>query len=80
MWSKYIPSRTVLLVNYAFFMAKIVVAGGGVCGMGAVMILADDGHQVTVVERAADPVPERPRGSVLCVPTPQRFSVRSCVR
>jgi 2-polyprenyl-6-methoxyphenol hydroxylase-like FAD-dependent oxidoreductase len=64
MWSKHIPSPTVFLVNDVVFMEKIVVAGGRVCGMAAVVVmLADDGHQVTVVERAADPVPDNPEGA-----------------
>jgi 2-polyprenyl-6-methoxyphenol hydroxylase-like FAD-dependent oxidoreductase len=39
-------------------MAEIVVMGGGVCGLSAGMMLARDGHEVTVLERDADPVPE----------------------
>jgi 2-polyprenyl-6-methoxyphenol hydroxylase-like FAD-dependent oxidoreductase len=36
-------------------MASIVVTGGGMAGLLSSMLLADDGHQVTVVER--DPAP-----------------------
>ena len=32
--------------------------GGGVCGLAGGMILARDGHEVTVLERDAAPVPE----------------------
>ncbi len=39
-------------------MARIVVLGGGVCGLAGGMLLARDGHEVTVLERDADPVPE----------------------
>jgi 2-polyprenyl-6-methoxyphenol hydroxylase-like FAD-dependent oxidoreductase len=39
-------------------MAKIVVLGGGVCGLAGGMMLARDGHEVTVLERDAAPVPE----------------------
>lgn len=38
-------------------MARIVVLGGGVCGLAGGMMLARDGHEVTVLERDADPVP-----------------------
>jgi 2-polyprenyl-6-methoxyphenol hydroxylase-like FAD-dependent oxidoreductase len=38
--------------------ARIIVLGGGVCGLSAGMMLARDGHEVTVLERDADPVPE----------------------
>lgn len=39
-------------------MAKIIIAGGGMCGMASAMMLADDGHEVTVLER--DPAPPPP--------------------
>ncbi len=32
-------------------MARIVLIGAGVVGLGAAMLLARDGHQVTVLER-----------------------------
>jgi 2-polyprenyl-6-methoxyphenol hydroxylase-like FAD-dependent oxidoreductase len=38
-------------------MAKIIVLGGGVCGLAGGMMLARDGHEVTVLERDAAPVP-----------------------
>ena len=39
-------------------MAKIVIAGGGICGMAAAIVLARDGHDITVLERDAAPVPD----------------------
>ena len=39
-------------------MAEIVVAGGGICGMAAALMLARDGHQIVVLERDDGPVPE----------------------
>jgi 2-polyprenyl-6-methoxyphenol hydroxylase-like FAD-dependent oxidoreductase len=39
-------------------MPRIIVLGGGVCGLAASMLLARDGHDVTVLERDAAPVPE----------------------
>ncbi|MGH9017600.1 MAG: FAD-dependent oxidoreductase, partial [Acidimicrobiales bacterium] len=38
-------------------MASIVVTGGGMVGLVTAMLLADDGHQVTVIERDAAPPP-----------------------
>ena len=40
-------------------MAEIVVAGGGICGLSTAMLLAGDGHAVTVLER--DPEPRQRR-------------------
>ncbi|HXN39995.1 MAG TPA: NAD(P)/FAD-dependent oxidoreductase [Solirubrobacteraceae bacterium] len=39
-------------------MAKIVMLGAGPSGLAASLLLARDGHDVTVLERDADPVPE----------------------
>jgi 2-polyprenyl-6-methoxyphenol hydroxylase-like FAD-dependent oxidoreductase len=41
-------------------MARIVVVGAGVVALGAAMLLAGDGHQVTVLERDQDPPPGDP--------------------
>ena len=42
-------------------MPKIIVLGAGVCGLAAGMLLASDGHQVTIVERDSTPPPETPQ-------------------
>lgn len=39
-------------------MARILVLGGGVCGLTSGLMLARDGHEVTVLERDTAPVPE----------------------
>jgi 2-polyprenyl-6-methoxyphenol hydroxylase-like FAD-dependent oxidoreductase len=42
-------------------MARIIFMGGGVCGLAGGMMLARDGHEVTVLERDPVPVPESPQ-------------------
>ena len=39
----------------------ILVVGGGICGLGAALLLARDGHEVTVLERDLGPLPESPQ-------------------
>ena len=41
-------------------MAKIIVLGGGVCGLAAGLLLCRDGHEVTLLERDSAPVPQSP--------------------
>jgi 2-polyprenyl-6-methoxyphenol hydroxylase-like FAD-dependent oxidoreductase len=41
-------------------MARIIILGAGVCGLPAAMLLSRDGHEVTVLERDGDSVPESP--------------------
>jgi 2-polyprenyl-6-methoxyphenol hydroxylase-like FAD-dependent oxidoreductase len=39
-------------------MAQVLVLGGGMCGLTTALLLARDGHQITVVERdPAEPPP-----------------------
>ena len=38
-------------------MSKIIVLGAGVCGLAAGMVLRRDGHDVTILERDAEPAP-----------------------
>ena len=42
---------------------KVLVLGAGICGLGTALLLARDGHEVTVIERDADPVPESPQAA-----------------
>ena len=39
---------------------RVLIIGGGVCGLGAALLLARDGHDVTLLERDADPLPDAP--------------------
>jgi 2-polyprenyl-6-methoxyphenol hydroxylase-like FAD-dependent oxidoreductase len=36
---------------------EILIVGSGICGLGAALLLARDGHDVTVLERDPDPLP-----------------------
>ena len=37
---------------------QVLVVGGGVSGLGSALVLARQGHSVTVVERDDTPMPE----------------------
>jgi glycine/D-amino acid oxidase-like deaminating enzyme len=41
--------------------ASVVIIGGGICGLGTALLLARDGHTVTVLERDADELPPSPQ-------------------
>ena len=41
-------------------MAKVLVVGGGIVGLCGATLLARDGHEVTVIERDAEPPPTSP--------------------
>lgn len=39
-------------------MSSFVICGGGICGLGTALLLAEDGHDVTLLERDAAPLPD----------------------
>src|SRR3954463_11572914 len=39
---------------------SIVIAGGGICGLGTALLLARSGHDVTLLERDPAPRPSSP--------------------
>jgi 2-polyprenyl-6-methoxyphenol hydroxylase-like FAD-dependent oxidoreductase len=41
--------------------SRIIVLGAGVCGLAAGMMLRRDGHEVTILERDPEPVPNSPQ-------------------
>ena len=40
---------------------RIVILGAGICGLGTARLLAQDGHDITLLERDPDPVPDSPQ-------------------
>jgi 2-polyprenyl-6-methoxyphenol hydroxylase-like FAD-dependent oxidoreductase len=39
---------------------NILISGGGICGLGTALLLARDGHDVTVLESDVEPIPASP--------------------
>ena len=39
---------------------SVIIIGVGICGLGTALLLARDGHDVTLLERDADPIPNSP--------------------
>ena len=40
---------------------SVIIIGAGICGLGTALLLARDGHEVTVVERDGDALPDSPQ-------------------
>jgi 2-polyprenyl-6-methoxyphenol hydroxylase-like FAD-dependent oxidoreductase len=47
-------------------MARIVVVGGGLIGLATAVMVAKQGHDVTVLERDPEPLPNTPREAWDC--------------
>ena len=43
---------------------SVLIIGGGICGLGTALLLARDGHEVTLLEKDADDDPRVPAGRV----------------
>jgi 2-polyprenyl-6-methoxyphenol hydroxylase-like FAD-dependent oxidoreductase len=39
---------------------KVLIVGGGICGLGTALLLGRDGHEVTLLERDSTPLPDSP--------------------
>ena len=44
-------------------MADVLIIGAGICGLGTALLLARDGHTVTVIERDPAPLPTSPQAA-----------------
>jgi 2-polyprenyl-6-methoxyphenol hydroxylase-like FAD-dependent oxidoreductase len=42
---------------------RILIVGAGICGLGTGLLLARDGHDVTILERDSTPLPESAQGA-----------------
>lgn len=41
----------------------VLILGAGICGLGTALLLARDGHEVTILERDPGPVPDSPQAA-----------------
>ena len=42
---------------------KVLIVGGGICGLGTALLLGRDGHDVTLLERDPAPLPDSPQSA-----------------